>query len=236
MRCALRVTVLVLLVALSGCSGLFAFGEEYPPGVADGGIENASALADAHTDALRPGYQVERVTTFRAANGSMIQEIHSTTRWTPTERSLIISFERPHAILGVHAELYSNESGTWVQIRRASGETHIITEDYASWRTLIAGPTGAWSTVYTMASAPTTTITTFENGTTRIQFSGANYQQGNATGTMYITTSGFVTRYEMTYDGTWRNQPARVHTSRNYSTIGNATITTPKWLTNTTNE
>lgn len=235
MRPALHVPVLILLVVLSGCSGFFALGEQYPPGVTERGVSNATALADAHADTLRPGYRVERVSTFRAPNGSVVQEIHSTTWWSATERRLVTSFERPHVILGVHAELYSNESGTWIQIRRASGATNILTGPLASWRSLIAGPTGAWSTIYTMATARSTTITMVANGTTRIQFAGANYDQGNASGSMYLTERGFVTRYEMTSDGMWRNQPARVHTTRNYSSLGNTDITPPVWLSNTTN-
>lgn len=232
----LHVSVLVLLVVLSGCSGLFTFGEEYPPGVSEGGVENATALADAHTDTLRSGYRVERETTFRTSNGAVVREIHSETRWSPTERSLVTSFKHPHPLLGVHAELYSNESGSWVQIRHASGATTIQTGTSADWRSLIAGPTGAWSTIYTMATAPTTTVTNFENGTTRVQFAGANYQRGNATGAMYVTSDGFVTRYEMAYDGTLPNQTVRVHTTRTYSHIGNANVSTPDWLANATDE
>lgn len=229
MSWALRAVVLSALLVLSGCAGVFGGDTSYPPGVTESGVENATALADAHTDHLYRGYRLTGTTTYRAPNGTILQQISRETRWSQSERSLHVTFERPHQILGTQAEMYSNGSGTWIHIHPVSGEPYVQTGATGSWRTLIAGPTGAWGRTYSMASAPNTTTTVFENGTTRIRFSGARVQLGNALGTMYITQDGLITRYELTYEGTWRNHRATVHTTITYTNIANPDVHKPDW-------
>lgn len=231
---AFSVLGVVLLVALAGCAGLPSFGHDYPPGVSASGVQNATALADAHQEALREGYRVDEVTTYRAANGSVIQRIESTTRWSQTERSVVITFADPHAIFGVEARVYSNASGTWLRTERASGHVAFQTGVAGDWRALIAGPGGEWGPVYAMAAAPNTTTTTLANGSTRVTVDGGYLGRGNTSGTMTVTPDGLVERYTLTYDSAWRNQPARVHTVRSYSQVGAPNVTRPDWVANAT--
>lgn len=228
------VAVVAVLVVFGGCWGAFTSGQEYPPGVTSDGVENATELADAHMDELRDGYQVESNATYRAENGSVLQRVEFVTRWSASERVSAHRFEDEHPVFGTETRLYTNDSGTWLRIERPQGEVAVERGTRNDWRTPPAGPGEEWGPVYVMASAPETDVETFSNGTARISFEGARYENGNGTGTMTVTEDGLVQKYELAYDGTWNDSDARVRTVRTYSGIGEPNVTEPDWIENAT--
>lgn len=234
MRLALHASILVCLLVMTGCVGLAPPTPDFPPGVTNQGVPEPTRLADAHEDRLRAGYRLDSTTTYRASNGTILQQIESETRWSPRERAASIRFSNQHAVLGSHAEVYSNESGTWIRIQRESGHVSSQTGATGDWRSLIAGPGGAWSVVYVMASTPETDVTLLANGTSRIRFDGGHYGRENASGTLYVSPAGLVVHYELTYDGTWRQQEARVTSVRTYSDVRHPNVERPRWVANQT--
>ncbi len=235
MRRALLAFVLLLVVGLGGCAGVLGGDQPLPPGVTASGVQNATALADAHEDHLRSGYRVERSTTVTATNGTVLQRTESTTRWTADERIRTISYSAEHPALGVEADVYDNESGTWVRVRLASGNTSVRRADGGAWRGLLPGPGGEWEQVYALAAASNTNVTTADDGTTRISFTDDGYHRGTANGTLMVRADGLVTHYESTYEGSWRGKPVTVHEVQNYSHVGSPGVDEPDWLLNATN-
>lgn len=233
MSVALTLAVLTLVV-LAGCGTPLASSQRYPPGVAEHGVENASVLASAQHEQLSQGYREHTVTTYRANNGTVVQRIESTQRWSPDAANRTISFKIPHGALGTHAEIYRSGNETLVQVTTVAGDLTMKHSASLGDRPLIPGPNTSRATVLALASASNNSTTHFDNGTTRIRFNDTQFAGGTAHGYLDVKPSGLVEQYEVTYTASILGIPITVHRETEYSHIGSPDVTRPQWAGNTT--
>lgn len=222
----------LLLAGLSGCNTPLLDSHQYPPGVNETGVQNATALADAHKSALQDGYRLHSTATVVAANGTTLTSIESRLRWAPDRANRTITYTNPHIILGTHAEIYENETTTYLKLTMPSGEqtTRRLNESQPSF--LIQDPSDEWESVYTLVGGSNTTVTAFDNGTTRIRVHNVLMGTGTGNGTLYVTESGLVTRYTATYERRYVNVPVTFHRTVVISHVGDPGVQRPDWIRN----
>lgn len=232
------VTVLIavgisFLVVCSGCSALFPQ-HEYPPGVTESGVENATALADAQQEHLQQGFRVSSTTTYSAQNGTVLQRVESSERWTPEQANRSISFETPHAILGVNAQIYKNETSVTARVETGTGDIVLRNIGGFNERAVVPGPGVYWESSYSLVATGNTSVTAFENGTTRISFGSTNDADIQRHGRLYVDSSGLITRLVVTETRQAYGTTATVHWETTFSHIGNPAVVTPDWVANDT--
>lgn len=231
-RRVLLAFALVVLLVLAGCNSPFSTGHQYPPGVNESGVQNATALANAHESHLQTGYRAESHSTVVAGNGSTLVTIESHTRWSPFAANRTIRHTRGHPMFGVYAAVYSNDSAIFVRIRRDGGNISTHRLGTSQKRLLIPGPNSEWEIIYGLVGARETSTTLLDNGTTRIQVQGAELGRGTGNATLYVREDGLVTRYRAAYQTRYLTTPVTFHTRTTYSHLGNADVVKPDWVAN----
>lgn len=223
-----------LLLVTAGCSSLLAKQHEYPPGVAESGVQNATALANAHQEHLRQGFRVSYTATYTAENGSVLQRVESKQRWSPNESNRTISLKSPHALLGVHTEVYRNDTEVVAQVETASGDVVVRSISRYNARAVLPNPGVYWETVYGMVAARNTSVTAFENGTTRITFRTGNVSDSRRHGHLYVDPSGVVTRIVVTETTRIFDTTVTRHGETNVSHVGTPAVRKPTFVSNNT--
>lgn len=223
---------IVIMTLLAGCNSALIDGATYPPGVNESGVQNATALANAHENRLQKGYRASSTSSVVAGNGSTLVTIESQTRWSSSAANRTVRYTSGHPIFGVYSEIYANDSAVFVRVRQGDGTitTHRLGTDQT--RILIPGPNREWETIYGMIGAQQTSATLLDNGTTRIRIRNAELGRGAGNATLYVTEEGLVRHYSATYQSRYLTAPVTFHTRTTYSHVGDPGVVKSDWVAN----
>jgi hypothetical protein len=245
---------LVLLVVLAGCNlpGVGPTGDgtpsvtpapvpddEYPPGLTENGLRNATALVLAHTDALRNRSLRavnERVVTDE--NGSRRSYANGTVRYGPDWSRFRIESVRGGVDLREHRyAAFANRTTSYVR-HGGDGETTYERDD---------DPPGAPTWVLTervrelLGAFEDATVTRAGEEPLRFRIEGSlrdgalggQYDRvENATGVAVVDRSGVIRRVRVEYDAADREIEGWIHVRERIAVrdVGNTTVTRPGWL------
>lgn len=216
------------------------------PGVAEDGVTDALALAEAHGDVLRDqSYASNATWTTRYANGSLASRTHRASRVDGPQ--LWFRFEnRDEGVVPTFPETtyWRNESASFARLVAADGSVSYrrspdvsgLRFDPGEWAEHVYGVVGSGSfavageetrdgrTLYRLESTePFTVVTAGSTGE-------------NASAWLLVDARGLVHEYRLAYDATRQDEPVRTTVHVEFAGVGSTTVERPAWVERAENE
>lgn len=225
---------LLTLVTVSGCAALAPSAHDYPPGVTESGVDNASALADAHASHLREGFRLHTNGSAVASNGTVVRRSTVEHRWSPGAQNRSLSYRPAHERFGVHAEYYRNDSVSALLVVSETGNRTVHVDAPGGASFFAYGPGDAWDTMYGLASAGNVSVEALDDGRTKLQVEDARVDRGRTNATLWVTPDGLVARYELRYETGPHVPYDRGRETVWITNIGDPDVVRPSWVENVT--
>lgn len=259
-RTALASVALVVLVALTGCSGLFGGGTPtpaaeptvtptatptatpggpfagvtFPEGTSKDAIDNGSALLTSHDRALaQQDYEISYNIDLRQGGQPLLQQAVGTKSSLDSKRAYSIVSEP-----GRLAEVYRNETTFAAREFQNNSTTYDyrpLNASFASEHRRLAG-TETIGIVLRNANFSADAVITRRDGTTFVRYTldeAKVNESANvtvATGTVVVSESGVVYNAELRIEGTIQGQRYLVDVSYQLVNIGNVEVDRPEWV------
>ena len=268
-KAGVRSVLLIVIVVLAGCAGAGSSEQttaapdtkpttqptttanetaRLPPGVTPNGIEDPSALVEAHRQTLDDTSFTlveERVTrvngTIVARSTVRVQFAQSPQRYLFNGTSTVTSVSADDGVQFTRS-IWSNETMTVQKVEFHDGTVQYEV-DPPRGGLLRDSPTGGDRLYALFRGANSTVESTLErNGTTlyKIISTGqastaiATENASNVTLTAYVAPSGVIHEYTVAYSTTWNGHHAQMTEQRRYVEIGTTAVRPPVWVTRAT--